>query len=191
MHCKLVVRRTASASRPAKIEAAGGKAEVIQLLFETVKEAWRIKELRQRILFTLAMFVVFRAGSAIPVPESIRALAQLFQGDNILAFSTSSAKQPRILPSLRWGLCSYINASIIMNLLTIVIPKFKEWSQEGPEGGKLSQLTRRIVGCPDPGIGLSSLIANRLFWTKASSPFYDYHFSYRGNLFNVDGRADH
>ena len=41
-----------------------------------------------------------------------------------------------------WGLCSYINASIIMNLLTLVIPKFKEWSQEGLEEKKLSQLTR-------------------------------------------------
>lgn len=56
-------------------------------MLETVRTAWRIKELRDRILFTLAMFVVFRVGSAIPVPGvDPSRLAEFFQQDTIFGF---------------------------------------------------------------------------------------------------------
>ena len=57
------------------------------LMFESVQTAWKIKELRQRIFFTLAMFVVFRIGSHVPVPGvDARILAEFFQGDDIFGF---------------------------------------------------------------------------------------------------------
>ncbi|HSW35079.1 MAG TPA: preprotein translocase subunit SecY [Candidatus Limnocylindrales bacterium] len=114
-------------------------------MLETVRAAWGIKELRQRILFTLAMFVVFRAGSAIPVPGvDASILAAFFQGDTIFGFvNIIGGGNLANFTIFALGIMPYINASIILNLLTIVIPKLKEWSQEGPEGRKkISQLTR-------------------------------------------------
>lgn len=134
-------------------------------MLETVRTAWRIKELRQRILFTLAMFVVFRAGSAIPVPGvDSSALQELFHGDTIFGFmDIIGGGNLSNFTIFALGIMPYINASIIMNLLTIVIPKFKEWSQEGPEGRKkLSQLTRygTVVIALIQAIGFSFMIGN-------------------------------
>jgi preprotein translocase subunit SecY len=141
-------------------------------LLETVRTAWRIKELRQRILFTLAMFIVFRAGSAIPVPGVDPArLAQFFEGDTIFGFmNIIGGDNLSRFTIFALGIMPYINASIIMNLLTLVIPKFKEWSQEGPEGRKkLSQLTRygTVVIAIIQGLALSFFIADMAVINKS------------------------
>jgi len=133
-------------------------------LLETVRTAWRIKELRDRILFTLAMFVVFRVGSAIPVPGvDASRLAAFFQEDTIFGFvNIIGGGNLSNFTIFALGIMPYINASIIMNLLTIVIPKLKEWSQEGPEGRKkISQITRygTIVIALIQALGLSTIIA--------------------------------
>jgi len=133
-------------------------------LLETVRTAWRIKELRERILFTLAMFVVFRVGSAIPVPGvDPSRLAAFFQEDTIFGFiNIIGGGNLANFTIFALGIMPYINASIIMNLLTIVIPKLKEWSQEGPEGRKkISQITRygTIVIAIIQALGMSTLIA--------------------------------
>ncbi len=133
-------------------------------MLETIRTAWRIKELRERILFTLAMFVVFRVGSAIPVPGvDASLLAEFFQEDTIFGFvNIIGGGNLANFTIFALGIMPYINASIIMNLLTIVIPKLKEWSQEGPEGRKkISQITRygTIVIAVVQALGLSTLIA--------------------------------
>ncbi len=133
-------------------------------MLETIRTAWRIKELRERILFTLAMFVVFRVGSAIPVPGvDASLLAEFFQEDTIFGFvNIIGGGNLANFTIFALGIMPYINASIIMNLLTIVIPKLKEWSQEGPEGRKkISQITRygTIVIALIQALGLSTLIA--------------------------------
>ncbi len=133
-------------------------------MLETIRTAWRIKELRDRILFTLAMFVVFRVGSAIPVPGvDASLLAEFFQEDTIFGFvNIIGGGNLANFTIFALGIMPYINASIIMNLLTIVIPKLKEWSQEGPEGRKkISQITRygTIVIALIQALGLSTLIA--------------------------------
>lgn len=133
-------------------------------MLETIRTAWRIKELRERILFTLAMFVVFRVGSAIPVPGvDASLLAEFFQEDTIFGFvNIIGGGNLANFTIFALGIMPYINASIIMNLLTIVIPKLKEWSQEGPEGRKkISQITRygTIVIALVQALGLSTLIA--------------------------------
>ncbi len=133
-------------------------------MLETVRTAWRIKELRERLLFTLAMFVVFRVGSAIPVPGvDASLLAEFFQEDTIFGFvNIIGGGNLSNFTIFALGIMPYINASIIMNLLTIVIPKLKEWSQEGPEGRKkISQITRygTIVIALIQALGLSTLIA--------------------------------
>ena len=133
-------------------------------MLETVRTAWRIKELRQRILFTLAMFVIFRVGSAIPVPGvDASRLAEFFQSDTIFGFvNIIGGGNLENFTIFALGIMPYINASIIMNLLTIVIPKLKEWSQEGPEGRKkISQITRygTVVIAVIQALGLSTIIA--------------------------------
>lgn len=141
-------------------------------MLETVRTAWRIKELRERILFTLAMFVVFRVGSAIPVPgvDPTR-LAEFFQQDTIFGFvNIIGGGNLANFTIFALGIMPYINASIIMNLLTIVIPKLKEWSQEGPEGRKkISQITRygTIVIAIIQALGLSTLIAGEAVTDKS------------------------
>ncbi len=133
-------------------------------MLETIRTAWRIKELRDRIIFTLTMFVVFRVGSAIPVPGvDASLLAEFFQEDTIFGFvNIIGGGNLSNFTIFALGIMPYINASIIMNLLTIVIPKLKEWSQEGPEGRKkISQITRygTIVIAVIQALGLSTLIA--------------------------------
>lgn len=140
-------------------------------MLETVRSAWRIKELRQRILFTLAMFVVFRVGSAIPVPGvDASRLAEFFQSDTIFGFvNIIGGGNLENFTIFALGIMPYINASIIMNLLTIVIPKLKEWSQEGPEGRKkISQITRygTVVIAVIQALGLSTLIAGEAVLDK-------------------------
>ncbi|NLA26925.1 MAG: preprotein translocase subunit SecY [Firmicutes bacterium] len=133
-------------------------------MFETLGTAWRIKELRERILFTLAMFVVFRAGSAIPVPgvEAAR-LAKFFQEDTIFGFlNIIGGGSLEKFTIFALGIMPYITASIIMQLLTMVIPKLKEWSQDPDGRKKVTQLTRygTVVISVVQGIGYSFLIAD-------------------------------
>lgn len=146
-------------------------------MLETVRTAWRIKELRQRIIFTLLMFVVFRAGSAVPVPGVDPAkLAQFFQQDTIFGFvNIIGGGNLERFTIFAMGIMPYINASIIMNLLTIVIPKLKEWSEEGPEGRKkLSQLTRygTIVIALIQAVGLSFFIAGEAILERTAFSYF-------------------
>jgi preprotein translocase subunit SecY len=118
------------------------------------------------------MFIVFRAGSAIPVPGVDPArLAQFFEGDTIFGFmNIIGGDNLSRFTIFALGIMPYINASIIMNLLTLVIPKFKEWSQEGPEGRKkLSQLTRygTVVIAIIQGLALSFFIADMAVINKS------------------------
>jgi preprotein translocase subunit SecY len=133
-------------------------------LFESIRTAWRIKELRERILFTLAMFVVFRAGSTIPVPGvDASRLAKFFQEDTIFGFlNIIGGRSLEDFTIFALGILPYINASIIMQLLTIVIPKLKDWSQDPDGRKKISQLTRygTVLISVVQGIGYSFLIAD-------------------------------
>ena len=109
---------------------------------------FKIPELRQRIVFTLIMFAVFRLGTHIPVPGvDPTAIEQLFNNGSLFglldlfsggAFSKFSIFAMSITP--------YINASIIMQLLTVVIPTLEQWSKEGAEGHKkMTKVTRKLT----------------------------------------------
>ncbi len=114
-------------------------------MWEAFGNAWRIKELRQRILFTLAMLVVFRLGSHVPVPGiNPQVLADFFQEDTLFGFyNVIAGGALSNFTIFAMGIMPYINASIIMKLLTVVIPKFKEWNEEGVEGRKrMMQIVR-------------------------------------------------
>ncbi|GBG55977.1 protein translocase subunit SecY [Sporomusaceae bacterium FL31] len=105
----------------------------------------KITELRQKIVFTLAMFLVFRAGTHIPVPGVNPAvIEQLFTSGNLFGlldlFSGGALSKFSVFAM---SITPYINASIIMQLLTVVVPKFEQWAKEGEEGRKkITQITR-------------------------------------------------
>ncbi|HHX77662.1 MAG TPA: preprotein translocase subunit SecY [Firmicutes bacterium] len=114
-------------------------------MLDTLRTAWKIKDLRQRILFTLGVLVVFRIGSFIPIPGVNPAKIQdLFQGENLFGLMnviTGDALSRFSIFAV--GIFPYINASIIMNLLTLVIPKLEQLAKEGEEGRKkINQYTR-------------------------------------------------
>lgn len=117
-------------------------------MLEALSNIVKIPELRQRILFTLIMFAVFRMGTHIPVPGvDPTAIEQLFNNGSLFglldlfsggAFSKFSIFAMSITP--------YINAAIIMQLLTVVIPTLEQWSKEGAEGHKkTTKVTRQLT----------------------------------------------
>lgn len=117
-------------------------------MLSALSNIFTIPELRQRIIFTLIMFAVFRLGTHIPVPGvDPSAIEQLFMDGSLFglldlfsggAFSKFSIFAMSITP--------YINAAIIMQLLTVVIPTLEQWSKEGAEGHKKTQkITRQLT----------------------------------------------
>jgi len=114
-------------------------------ILNTLRRAFRVPDLRRRIMFTFYMLLVFRLGTHVPVPGiDPSALEELFGRGSLFglldmfaggAFSSFSVFAMSITP--------YINASIIMQLLTVVVPKLEEWQREGEEGRrKITQWTR-------------------------------------------------
>lgn len=117
-------------------------------VLETLRNAWRIPELRKRLLFTLAVFVVFRLAAHIPVAGiDSTALKELFGRSQLLGlldiFSGGTLANFSIMAL---GLNPYINASIIFQLLTFVIPSLEALSKEGEYGReKINQYTRMVT----------------------------------------------
>lgn len=109
---------------------------------------FRITELRQKVVFTLAMFIVFRAGTHIPVPGvNASVIEQLFQSGNLFGlldmFSGGALSKFSIFAM---SITPYINASIILQLLKVVVPTLEQWSKEGEEGYKKNvKLTRMLT----------------------------------------------
>lgn len=117
-------------------------------IITTLRNAWKIPELKKRILFTAGIFVVFRFVAHIPVPGiNVAALRQLFSSSQLLGlldiFSGGTLANFSIMAL---GLNPYINASIILQLLTMVVPRLEALSKEGEYGrGKINQYTRLIT----------------------------------------------
>ncbi len=109
---------------------------------------FKIRDLRRKILFTLFIIAVFRLAANIPVPGvDARALEELFRASELLGlldmFSGGTMQQFSIVTL---GLNPFINASIMMQLLTVVYPKLEELSKEGEYGrAKIEQYTRYIT----------------------------------------------
>lgn len=118
-------------------------------MIDTIKAAWRLPDLRKRILFTLFMLLVFRFGSAIPVPgltpgilENLASQDSFNMFSIMDLFSGGAFSQATILAM---GISPYINSSIIMQLLAVAIPALERLQKEGEEGRKKIQSITRIV----------------------------------------------
>ena len=120
-------------------------------MFTTLKNAFRIKDIRHKIGFTFLMLVIIRLGSTIPVPGiNVTVFQNWFKelsSNNALGFMdrfTGGSFEKMSILAL--NITPYITSSIIIQLLTIAIPKFEEWQRDGEEGRKkLTNLTRYIT----------------------------------------------
>ena len=117
-------------------------------MLNKIVQIWKINDLRKSILFVLAMLVIFRIAAHIPVPNvDVGALKNLFQNNQLLGlinvFSGGSMENFSVV---MLGIAPYITASIIFQLLTMVIPKLEELSKEGEYGRqKINQWTRWLT----------------------------------------------
>ena len=118
-------------------------------MFKVFANAWKIPELRKKILYTLLLIVVFRFGSAIPVPfikaEVLKELVS--SGDSLFSmFNIISGGAFSQATIFAMGITPYINSSIIMQLLTVAIPALERKAKEGMEGRKfIAQITRYVT----------------------------------------------
>lgn len=114
-------------------------------MLSTLRNAWKIPDLRKRILYTLMMLIIFRIGSSIPVPGvDINYIKKVVDQAGLLSFYDLVAGGAfRNFTIFALSITPYITASIIMQLLTIAIPSIEELSKSGEEGRKkMVQYTR-------------------------------------------------
>ncbi len=118
-------------------------------MFSTLRNAWKIPELRKKLIFTLIVLLIYRLGSCVPVPYvNVEALSTYFTqtlSNTVLglynAMSGSAFSQATVFAL---GIQPYINASIIIELLTIAIPALERLAKDGGEEGrkKIKNITR-------------------------------------------------
>ena len=108
-------------------------------MLQTLRNAWKIPDLRKKFIYTILLLVVFRLGSVIPVPWIDKAALQAWlsgsQGSTLFdlldTFSGGAFSQATIFAM---SITPYINSSIIVQLLCVAIPALERMSKEGEEG---------------------------------------------------------
>jgi preprotein translocase subunit SecY len=148
-------------------------------MFSTLRNAWKIPDLRKKILFTLAMIVIYRLGSTLVVPGlDINALQyNINQFDNaqgitaMVSLMTGGAFQRMAVFAL--GIGPYITSSIIINLLTMAIPYFENLAKEG-EAGKRKMATFTRFGTVALALVQAIALVNTLFkgYFEGGSPSF-------------------
>ena len=129
-------------------------------MLETLRNAFKVKDIRTRILFTFAMLVVIRIGCELPVPgvngEVFKQWFESQSADGLGFFNAITGGSFLNMSIFALNITPYITASIIMQLLTIAIPKLEEMQRDGEEGRKkITAITRYVT----IGLGLVEAIA--------------------------------
>ncbi|MCJ7652136.1 MAG: preprotein translocase subunit SecY [Actinobacteria bacterium] len=117
-------------------------------MFSAFRDAFKIPDLRNKILFTFGMIGLFRVGCFVPSPGvSVKQLGETLKGNTLFSFlNVFAGGGLSRLAVFGLGIMPYITASIIMELLSAVIPKIKEWHEEGEIGRrKITQITRYMT----------------------------------------------
>jgi preprotein translocase subunit SecY len=141
-------------------------------LFKLLANAWRVKEIRKKLLFIALILLIYRIGTHIPIPGiNLYLLDQYLHGGGIDSSSIFAMIAGGGVGSIfAMGIAPYINASIIMQLLTVAIPKLEQIQKEGEEGRKKIQQYTRIV-------------AVALALIQSSATVYNYSHTQLGSLF--------
>ena len=119
-------------------------------MLKTLQSAWKVKEIRKKILYTFMMLVVIRFGSELPIPGVNTSYFQDFfakqSGDAFSFFDAMTGGSFSSMSVLALSITPYITSSIIMQLMTIAIPKLEEMQREGEDGRKkIAEYTRYLT----------------------------------------------
>jgi preprotein translocase subunit SecY len=120
-------------------------------VLQTILNAFTIPDIRRKLAFTAAMLALYRLGAYIPAPgvdiEAVKEIEQNFSGSNILGFlNLFSGGSLQRLSLFALGIMPYITASIILQLLTVVVPSLERLQKEGEVGQqKITQYTRYLT----------------------------------------------
>ena len=143
-------------------------------MLSTLRNAWKVQDLRKKIIWTVFLIAIFRMGSYIPVPgidtDSLKALTQ--SGSLVSFYDLISGGSFSRFSIFALGVVPYINASIIMQLLTVAIPKLEQLSKEGDDGRKKIQKITRYASIVIGAITAygSYVIINNVGALKSNSP---------------------
>ena len=127
-------------------------------MFQTLKNAWKIADLRKKILYTIFMLLIYRVLCYIPTPGVDTTVIQnALESYSLLEFmNMMTGANLGNYSIMAMGITPYINASIIMQLLTVAIPKLEEINKQGEEGRKkIAQITRYVT----VGLGFVQAVA--------------------------------
>ena len=127
-------------------------------MFQTLKNAWKIADLRKKILYTLLMLLIYRVLCFIPTPGvDTSRIQNALETYSLLGFINQMTGADLANYSIMaMGITPYINASIIMQLLCVAIPKLEELNKQGEEGRKkIAQITRYVT----VGLGFIQAVA--------------------------------
>ncbi len=120
-------------------------------MLQTIANAFAVPEIRRKIFFTLAMLALYRLGAYIPAPgidiDTVQSIESNFTGNNVLGFlNLFSGGSLQRLSLFALGIMPYITASIILQLLTVVVPALERLQKEGEVGQqKITQYTRYLT----------------------------------------------
>ena len=148
-------------------------------MLNTIRNAWRIPDLRKKILYTLLIIVAFRFGSVVPAPfldmDALATLMDQASQSTALGYINMLTGGAFMYASLfAMGITPYINSSIIMQLLTIAIPPLERLAKEGEAGRKkIATITRYVT----VGLGLIQGVAYYIWLRSNGIVKYDTGFS--------------
>lgn len=116
-------------------------------MLETFKNAWKIQDLRKKIIYTLFILLIYRVGSVITVPGvNVDYISSVVDSNNMLSMLNFMSGGLSQFTIFAMGIQPYITASIVMNLLTVAIPPLERLQKEGEEGRKkIAQYTRYVT----------------------------------------------
>src|SRR6266571_6677256 len=120
-------------------------------MLETLRNSLRVPEIRKKLAFTAAMLLLYRLGAYIPAPgvniDAVKTIESNFSGDNVLGFlNLFSGGSLSRLSLFALGIMPYITASIILQLMTVVVPSLERLQKEGEVGQqKITQYTRYLT----------------------------------------------
>ena len=146
-------------------------------MWETLRNVWRVPELRKKVLYTFFMLLIFRLVSVIPAPGvDVKAVQDAMgQYDMLGLVNMMTGNAFGQMTIMAMGISPYINASIIMQLLTIAIPALERLQKDGGEEGKkkINKITRYVT------VGLAALQAIGIIaGLRAIKPAYANFFGY-------------
>lgn len=156
-------------------------------MFETIKNAFGTKEIRVKIWATLLLLLVYRIGCFVPVPGlNVSVISQALEQSsaasflNVISAITGGSLSQGTLFAL--GIIPFINSFIIMQLLTLIIPKLEEMSKDGEEGRKkITQITRYVAIV----LGAIQAIGIAFMWKNYIDPIYGMHKNWLAMIYVI------